>query len=103
MKEAEDKKRELDKLIKKLEPNMVLYGITSNEVEKISQKYADSQAEGNRDLGEEAIAAANIAQKTLSLALSGKPIDLAYFGLYAEQSSKKIRKMVREKNKKNKK
>jgi hypothetical protein len=99
MKEARKKKESLDKLIKKLEPDMFLYGITSDQVQNISDKYSKLDKSEDRDLGEQAIAAANIAQKTLSIALSGKPIDLAFFGLYAEQSSREINKLMRKKNK----
>jgi len=103
MEKSLKKKQELDKLIKKLEPNMILYGITSDEVQKISDRYANSQSGDDSELGAEAIAAANIAQKTLAMAFSGKPVDIAYFGLYAEQSSKSIKKIMRKKNKAKKK
>ena len=99
-KKAIEKKRKLHKLVKKLEPNMLMYGINAQDIEKISEKYANSE---DGEMGDAAIRAAEVAQKALYSALNGAPIDISYLSLYAQQSNKQIKKMALERQKKKKK
>lgn len=92
--EALDEKKKLDEVIEKLRPNMVLYGISSKEVEKISKTYTQKKSDGKRDqMGNEAIDAANFANETLKAMLNGKMIDVAFFSLYARKKSGIIKKL----------
>jgi hypothetical protein len=90
---AEERER-LEKLIKELRPNMVLCGVTADQVQSISSKYTKKNSEGKRDpLGREAISAASFANDALKLILQGKRVDLAYYSLYARKASGRIKKM----------
>ena len=99
-KEAVKKKERLHKLMKSLEPNMVMYGITAQEIEKISDKYVNSE---DNEASNEAIKAAEVAQKSLYAALNGKNIDISFLGLYAQHSSKRIKKLADKAKRKSKK
>jgi hypothetical protein len=92
--DALNEKKKLDDVIEKLRPNMILYGVSSEQVEQISKKYTQKNADGKRNqMGVEAIEAANFANDTLKAALSGKMIDVAFFSLYARKKSGKIKKL----------
>ena len=92
--EALGEKKKLDAVIEKLKPNMILYGVSSKEVEQISKKYTEKNADGKRNqMGIEAIDAANFANDTLKAAMSGKMIDIAFFTLYARKKSGRIKKL----------
>jgi hypothetical protein len=87
-------KKKLDDVITRLRPNMVLYGVSAEQVEGISSKYAKRGADGSRDkMGSEAIQAANFANNALKLILKGRSIDLAFFSLYAKKASGRIKKL----------
>ena len=94
IKDALAEKQRLDEVIEKLKPNMILYGVSSKEVEQISKKYTEKNADGKRnEMGIEAIEAANFANDTLKAAMNGKMIDVAFFTLYARKKSAKIKKL----------
>jgi len=94
MKSILKEKKKLDAVITKLKPNMVLYGVSAEQVEQISSKYAKRGANGKRDqMGSEAIRTANFANEALKLILKGKPVDLAFFTLYARKASGRIKKL----------
>ena len=87
LKSVEDKKR-LEDLVEKLKPNMILYGVTAQQVEQISSTYTKKKADGKPDsLGTEAIKIASFANEALGSILKGRRVDLAFFSLYARRSS----------------
>jgi len=91
---ALEEKKKLDEVIEKLKPNMVLYGVSSKQVEQVSKQYTQRKYDGKRDqMGSEAIEAANFANETLKAMLNGKMIDVAFFSLYARKKSGKIKKL----------
>ena len=91
---AAKERAKLEKVIQDLKPQMMLYGISANEVERISEKYTQDTENGtNKKLGSEAINAANFANNALKAILAGKPIDLAFFSLYAKKTSRKIKSL----------
>lgn len=91
---ALEEKKKLDEVIEKLKPNMVLYGVSSKQVEQISKQYTQRKSDGKKNqMGLEAIDAANYANETLKSMMSGKMIDVAFFSLYARRKSKKIRQL----------
>ena len=91
---ALEEKKKLDEVIEKLKPNMVLYGVSSKQVEQISKTYAQKNSDGKRNqMGNEAIDAANFANETLKAMLGGKVIDVAFFSLYARKKSGRIKKL----------
>lgn len=91
---ALEEKKKLDKVIEKLKPNMVLYGVSSKQIEQISKTYTQKKSDGKKSqMGSEAIEAANFANETLKAMLSGKLIDVAFFSLYARKKSGKIKKL----------
>lgn len=95
-------KKELDDVIEKLKPNMVLYGVSAKQVSQISEKYTKKQSDGKRDpMGTEAIQAANFANNALKMILKGNRVDLAFFSLYAKKTSGRLKRIHnRSKNKK---
>lgn len=94
IKDALAEKQRLDDVIEKLKPNMILYGVSSKEIEQISKKYTEKNADGKRNqMGIEAIDAANFANDTLKAAMNGKIIDIAFFSLYARKKSAKIKRL----------
>ena len=94
MKDTLADKKKLDAVIEKLKPNMVLYGVSSEQVATISSKYAKRGADGSRDrMGSEAIKHANFANEALKMILDGKPIDVAFFSLYAKKASGRLKKL----------
>jgi len=89
-----EEKKQLEKIIEELRPNMLICGVTADQVQKISSTYTKKQSSGKPDpMGTEAIKAANFANEALKMVLSGKRVDLAYFTLYAQRSSNRIKKM----------
>jgi len=96
-----EQKKQLDKIVDDLKPNMLLYGVTSAQVEKISSTYTRKNSDGVPDpMGAEAIRAANFANEALKMVLKGKRVDLAFYTLYAQRTAKRVRKL-KEKLKKN--
>ncbi len=92
-------REQLDKIIKDLKPNMLVCGVTADQVQKISSTYTKKQSNGKRDpVGSEAIRAANFANEALKHILKGNRVDLAYFTLYARNASKRIKKYKKKKN-----
>lgn len=93
-KTLEDRKK-LEKLVQNLKPNMMLYGVSADQVEQISKKYTGN---GGSEIGKEAIKMAEFANSALGAILSGKNVDLSFFTLYAKraaafaQNSKNIKK-----------
>lgn len=103
LKDVLAEKKELDKVIKELKPNMLLYGVTSEQVEKISSTYTSRQSDGKRnELGSEAISAASFANNALKMIMKGRRVDLAYFALYAKKKSGKIKRLSKKSSKKSK-
>jgi hypothetical protein len=95
-----EEKKQLEKVIDDLRPNMLLCGVTASQVENISSKYTKKQSDGSRDkLGSEAISAANFANEALKMILKGNRIDLAYFALYARKKSGRIKRLSGQKKK----
>jgi len=89
-----EEKRQLEKIVEELRPNMVLCGITADQVEKISSKYTRNKSNGKPDpMGTEAIKAANFANEALKMAIKGKRIDLAFYSLYARRAAARVKKM----------
>jgi len=87
-------KKELDDVIEKLKPNMVLYGVSAKQVSQISEKYTKKQSDGKRDqMGSEAIQAANFANDALKMILKGNRVDLAFFSLYARKTSGRLKRL----------
>ena len=98
-----EEKKKLEKIIEDLRPNMLMCGVTAEQVQKISSTYTKKQSNGKTDpLGAAAIKAANFANEALKLILNGNRVDLAYFTLYAKRSSNRIRKMKKRLEKKSK-
>ena len=94
-------KKQLDKVINDLKPNMFFYGVSANKVEKISKTYTKKNSGGKQDpLGAEAIKAANFANEALKMIMSGKRVDLAFYTLYARNKASRI-KRLKKKLKKN--
>jgi len=94
MKDTLSEKKKLDNVIERLKPNMVLYGVSAEQVTKISSKYAKRGADGSRDkMGSEAIKHANFANEALKMILKGNPIDAAFFSLYAKKASGRLKKI----------
>ena len=86
-KTAEERKK-LAKLIEQLKPNMILYGITPEQVEKITNTYSKKESSNSaNEIGKEAIKIASFANETLKSILSGHRVDLAFFTLYAKRYS----------------
>lgn len=79
-----EERRKLEKLVDTLKPNMFMYGISADQVDKISKTYTDN---GGNSLGKEAIKVAGFANNALSAILSGKNINLSYFTLYAQRAA----------------
>ena len=97
IKHAVEQRKKLEKIIDDMKPNMMLYGVNANQVEKISSVYTKKNANGDRDkLGEEAISIAGNANKILKMIMEGKHIDLAFVNLYSQHSIKKLSKLVRQ-------
>ena len=97
-----EERRQLEKVIKDLKPNMLVCGVTADQVEKISSKYTRKKSDGKRDpMGTEAIRAANFANEALKMILKGNRVDLAYFTLYARNTSNRINKLKKKMRKKN--
>jgi len=87
-------KKQLEKIIDELRPNMVLYGVTPEQVQQISSTYTRKNSDGKRDqLGAEAIKTAKFANEALKMALKGGRIDLAFYTLYARRASSQIKKL----------
>ena len=94
MKDILSEKKTLDAVIDKLRPNMILYGVSADQIEKISSKYSKRGSNGKKNqMGSEAIKTANFANEALKLILKGKPVDLAFFSLYARKASGRIKKL----------
>lgn len=94
-------KKELDDVIEKLRPNMVLYGVSAKQVSQISEKYTEKQSNGKRDpMGAEAIQAANFANSALKMILKGNRVDLAFFSLYAKKTSGRLKRIQNRRKKK---
>ena len=94
LKDTLEERRKLESVIDKLRPNMMLYGVSADQVEGISSKYTEKNADGKKnEAGREAIQAANFANETLKAMMSGKVIDVAFFSLYARKASGRIRRL----------
>ncbi|MAG28016.1 hypothetical protein CMI47_21020 [Candidatus Pacearchaeota archaeon] len=97
-----EERKQLENIIEDLKPNMLLCGVTADQVQKISSTYTKRNSSGKTDpMGAEAIKAANFANEALKMMLSGKRIDLAYFTLYARSTSSRINKLKKKIQKKN--
>ena len=95
-----EEKKQLDKLIEELRPNMLLSGVSAGQVKKISSAYTKKNSDGERNpLGSEAIKYANFANETLKMVLDGKRIDLAFFTLYARRASSRAKKLSKKSKK----
>jgi len=95
---TKEERKKLARLVEQLKPNMILYGITPEQVERISSTYTKKGASGDpNDLGKEAIKIASFANEALRSILNGQRVDLAFFSLYAKRSSALTKKL---KNKK---
>lgn len=93
MEKTKQERERLERLIEELKPNMMLYTVTADEVERISAKYTEKNSKGERSqAGTEAIAAAHIANEALKMALNGGRVDMAYLALYARKISGRIKK-----------
>lgn len=89
-----EEKKKLDKVIEELKPNMLLCGVTANQVQEISSTYTKKNSDGIKDpLGSEAIKYANFANEALKMVLDGKRVDLAFFTLYARRASSRVKKL----------
>ena len=89
------KERErLEKLIDDLRPNMLLYSVSADDIEKISAKYTERNSRGETSkAGSEAISAANIANYVLKKGLEGKPINPALVTLYIKKISGRLKRL----------
>ena len=93
MQRTKAEREKLERLIEELKPNMMLYTVTADEVEKISAKYTEKNSKGERSkAGADAIAAAHVANEALKMAMKGQRVDLAYLTLYARKMSGRIKK-----------
>lgn len=93
-KSAAEERAKLEGVINDLKPQMMLYGISADEVERISKKYTNEKSsEKEKKLGSEAISAATFANKALKAILAGRQVDLAFFSLYAKKTSGKIKRL----------
>tara|TARA_A200000159_G_scaffold164928_1_gene197512 strand:- start:670 stop:1221 length:552 start_codon:yes stop_codon:yes gene_type:complete len=102
MKKTRLERERLERLIEELKPNMVLYSVTPDEIEKISAKYTEKNSKGEvSKAGSEAISAANIANYALKKALEGRPVDPAMLSLYIRRASSRIKKAAAAKKKQN--
>ena len=98
IKRTEEERAKLNSLIEQLKPNMILYGITAEQVEKISSTYTKKAASGKEDeLGREAIKIAAFANSALKSIMSGGRVDLAFLTLYARKSSALAKNFKKEK------
>jgi hypothetical protein len=79
-----NERKKLEGLIETLKPNMFLYGVSADQVEKISNTYTKN---GGSNLGNEAIKIAKFANQALESILTGKNINLSYFTLYAQRTA----------------
>ena len=93
---ALEEKKRLDQVIEKLKPNMVLYGVSSDQVSKISKTYTKKSIDNKKNIaGREAIEAANFANEALKAVLKGKMIDVAFLTLYARRTSGRLKKLTK--------
>jgi len=93
MQKTKEEREKLERLIEELKPNMMLYTVSADEVEKISAKYTEKNSRGERSQsGAEAINAAHFANEALKMALKGRRVDIAYLTLYAKKMSGRIKK-----------
>jgi len=99
-----EQKRELRVLIDDLRPNMMLYGVSANQVEKISEVYTKKGSDGEVDeIGAEGIRIANNANKLLRMAMDGKMVNPSFVGAYSKYSQGRLKKLIdKKKNKKKK-
>jgi hypothetical protein len=89
-----EQKKQLDKVINDLKPNMLLCGVSANKVDKISKTYTKKNSNGKQNpMGAEAIRAANFANEALKMIMNGKRVDLAFYTLYARKKASRIRKL----------
>lgn len=89
-----EEKRQLDKVISDIKPNMLLCGVSASKVEKISKTYTKKTSSGRENpMGSEAIKAANFANEALKMIMSGKRVDLAFYTLYARNKASRIKKL----------
>ena len=96
-----EEKKQLEKLVDDLRPNMLLYGVTAGQVQKISSTYTKKQSDGRPNpAGTEAIKAANFANEALKMISKGRRIDLAYFTLYAKRTASRMKQLNKNKKKK---
>jgi hypothetical protein len=96
-----EQKKQLDKIVDELRPNMLLYGVTSDQVENISSKYTKKNSDGRPDpMGVEAIKAANFANEALKMVLKGRRVDLAFYTIYAQRTASRVRKLKKKIQKK---
>jgi hypothetical protein len=96
-------KKELRVLIEDLRPNMMLYGISANQVEKISNVYTKKGADGEVDqIGAEGIRIANNANKLLRMAMDGKMVNPSFVGAYSKYSQGRLKKLIDKKRKEDK-
>lgn len=104
MQKTKLERERLERLINELRPNMVLYNVTPDEIEKISAKYTEKNSKGevNR-AGSEAISAANIANYALKKALQGRPVNPALLSLYIRKVSGRIKRAASSNSKDDKK
>ncbi len=93
MEKTKKEREKLERLIEELKPNMMLYTVSADEVERISAKYTEKNSKGETSkAGAEAINAAHFANEALKMALSGKRIDTSFLTLYARKMSGRLKK-----------
>lgn len=95
---ALEEKKRLDEVIEKLKPNMFLYGVSADQISKVSKTYTKKSVDNKKNMaGREAMEAANFANEALKSALRGKMIDVAFLNLYAKRTSAKIKRIAKKK------
>lgn len=91
-------KKQLEKIVDDLRPNMLLCGVTAGQVERISNQYTKKNSNGKVDpLGTSAVQSATFANSALKMVLAGKRVDIAYYTLYARRMSAKVKKFNKNK------
>lgn len=94
-------KKQLEKIVDDLRPNMLLCGVTAGQVEKISNQYTKKNSDGKVDpLGTSAVQSATFANGALKMVLEGKRVDLAFYTLYARRMSARVKRYNKNRKKK---
>lgn len=103
LKNALEEKKKLDAVIEKLKPNMMLYGVSADQISKVSKTYTKKSIDNKKNIaGREAIEAANFANEALKSAMKGEMIDVAFLSLYARRTSGRLKKLAGKKRGKKK-